>query len=162
MSVDFSRILRTLNEHSVDYVVVGGTAATVHGSARVTYDLDILYRRTPENIHRLVSAMAPLNPYLRGAPPGLPFRFDVETIRAGCNFTFVTDAGPLDCLGDMTGVRDFDAVVAGALESEAHGVRCRILSLDDLISAKRAAGRPKDFETIAELEIIRDELSDAT
>ncbi|HEY6136685.1 MAG TPA: hypothetical protein VI670_02875 [Thermoanaerobaculia bacterium] len=121
-------------------------------------DLDILYRRTRENIERLVAALTPLHPYLRGAPPGLPFRFDTETIRRGCNFTFTTDAGPLDCLGELTAVGGYEDVAPNAMTSEAHGVECRILSLDDLIAAKRAAGRPKDFEALAELEVIREEL----
>jgi len=155
--VDFPRLLRTLNDAGVEYLIVGGVAAMAHGAARVTYDVDVLYRRTRDNMQRLVDALAPLHPYLRGAPPGLPFRFDAETIRRGCNFTFTTDAGPLDCLGELTAVGGYDAVVANAVEAESHGVRCRILSLDDLIAAKRAAGRPKDFEAIAELEVIREE-----
>lgn len=157
MSVDFPRLLQALNEAGVEYLIVGGVAAIAHGAARVTYDLDVLYRRSPDNIARLVSALGPLHPYLRGAPPGLPFRFDAETIRRGCNFTFTTDAGPLDCLGELTGVGGYDAVAKNAIEGEAHGARCRILALDDLIAAKRAAGRPKDFEAIAELEVIREE-----
>lgn len=157
MSIDFQKLIETLNAHEVEYLIIGGVAASVHGSARVTFDLDILYRRTRENIQRMVDALTPLHPYLRGAPPGLPFRFDVETIRSGCNFTFTTDAGPLDCLGEMTGVGRYEQVVDRATIAEAHGLRCRVLSLHDLIEAKRAAGRPKDFETIAELEIIEEE-----
>lgn len=115
MSVDFPRLLHALNEAGVEYLIVGGVAAIAHGAARVTYDLDVLYRRSPDNIARLVSALGPLHPYLRGAPPGLPFRFDAETIRRGCNFTFTTDAGPPICLGELTGVGGYDAVAQPAV-----------------------------------------------
>jgi predicted nucleotidyltransferase len=157
MISDFGRLLGTLVDGGVEFLIVGGVAASLHGSARVTSDLDIFYRRTRENMERLAGALAPLNPYLRGAPPNLPFHFDVETIRHGLNFTLTTDAGPLDCLGQMAGVASYDEVAASAIDVRAHGVACRCVDLDSLIAAKRAAGRPKDFEALAELEIIREE-----
>lgn len=153
----FENLLRVLVEAKVDFVIIGGVAANHHGSARATFDLDIVYARTPENIQRLVQALSPLRPYLRGAPPGLPFRFDVRTIQQGLNFTFDTAAGPLDCLGEITGVGGFQAVVARSHEAEVYGLSCWFIDLDALIDAKRAAGRPKDYEAIAELEAIREE-----
>jgi hypothetical protein len=157
MIADFGRLLRSLEAGKVDFLIVGGIAASLHGSGRVTSDLDILYRRTRDNIERLASAVAPLKPYLRGAPPNLPFHFDAETIRRGLNFTLTTEAGPLDCLGEMAGVTDYETLARKAIQTEAHGVPCRVIDLDSLIAAKRAAGRPKDFEAVAELEIIREE-----
>jgi len=153
----FRPLLQALTDAGVEFIVIGGVAAIHHGSARNTFDLDILYRRTRENIERLVRAIEPLHPYLRGAPPGLPFRFERETVRRGLNFTLTTDAGPFDCLGEVQGIGAYDAVVPRAVDAEVFGLRCRFLALDDLITAKRAAGRPKDFEAIAELEIIREE-----
>ena len=94
--IDFRRLLAALIEEKVEFVIVGGVAATLHGSARLTSDLDIVYGRSREDTRRLVAALAPLKPYLRGAPKGLPFHLDVETVRAGLNFTLTTDAGPLD------------------------------------------------------------------
>ena len=73
---DFAALLRQLLESEVEFILVGGLAGNVHGSARATYDLDVVYRRTPDNLERLVRALAPAQPYLRGAPPGLPFVFD--------------------------------------------------------------------------------------
>jgi hypothetical protein len=66
-------------------------AATAHGSPHVTALLDIVYGRSPENISCLAAALSPLQPYLRGATPGLPFTFDAETIRRGLNFTLLTE-----------------------------------------------------------------------
>ena len=157
MISDFGRLLAALADGGVEFLIVGGIAARLHGSPRVTSDLDIFYRRTRENIGRLAAAIAPLHPYLRGAPPNLPFQFDAETIRRGLNFTLTTDAGPLDCIGELAGVPGYDAVASNAIEVTAHGVTCRCIDPDSLIAAKRAAGRPKDFEAIAELEVIREE-----
>jgi hypothetical protein len=100
---DFPRLLAALHDAGVRFIVVGGAAATAHGSARLSLDLDIVYERSPENIDRLAAALAPLDPYLRGAPSGLPFHLDADTIRRGLNFTRTTSAGWLDLLGEITG-----------------------------------------------------------
>ena len=147
-----------LEREGVDFIVIGGVAATAHGSTRVTLDLDVLYARDVENFQRIVTALADLNPYLRGAPPGLPFRFDAKILAAGLNFTLTTDRGDLDLLGTVAGLGDFVEVLPESVEIEAFGKPVRCLSLEQLLKAKRAAGRPKDFEVIAELEEIRDEL----
>ena len=154
---DFERILTSLRLSDVAFVIVGGVAATVHGSARLTSDVDVVYERSRENIERLVRALAPLNPYLRGAPAGLPFSFDVETVRRGLNFTLTTDAGPIDVLGEIAGIGDFSAVAAVSEELTLFGAAYRCINLGALIVSKRAAGRPKDIEAIAELELIREE-----
>jgi len=99
---DFQALLRALSENDVEFILVGGAAATAHGSARLTFDLDIVYRRTPENVQRLVSALAPHSPYLRGAPPGLPFLWDHATVNRGLNFTLTTQLGDIDLLGEIT------------------------------------------------------------
>src|SRR5439155_26421701 len=96
---------------AVEYIVVGGAAATVHGSARLTLDLDVVYRRTPENIARVADSLAPHHPYLRGVPPGLPFHWDGETIRHGLNFTLVTALGATDSLGEIAGGGGYDALL---------------------------------------------------
>lgn len=154
---DFERILTSLRSAHVAFVIVGGVAATVHGSARLTSDVDVVYERSRANIECLVRALTPLNPYLRGAPAGLPFKFDVETVRRGLNFTLTTDAGPMDVLGEITGVGDYGAVLAVSEELALYGAPYRCINLDALIVSKRAAGRPKDLESVAELELIRDE-----
>ena len=154
---DFERILIALRTEEIAFVIVGGVAATVHGSARLTSDIDIVYERSRANVEGLVRALAPLHPYLRGAPAGLPFRFDVETVRRGLNFTLTTDAGPMDVLGEITGIGDYGAVLAVSEELSLYGQAYQCMNLDALIIAKRAAGRPKDLEAVAELELIRDE-----
>jgi hypothetical protein len=118
-----------------------------------------VYSRERGNLERLAAALAPYSPYLRGAPPGLPFRWDAETLERGLNFTLTTDLGPLDLLGEITGGGRYEDLLPDTVEVELLGVRCRCLGLRRLIEVKRAAGRPKDFEAIAELEAILDESS---
>jgi len=151
---DFSRLLAVLTNSSVEFIIIGGFAATAHGSAHVTVDLDVVYRRTVENIVHLAHALEPLQPYLRGAPPGLPFQFDVETIERGLNFTLVTNSGDLDLLGEATGGGTYEALLPRSEVREVFGIECRFVNVETLIHLKRAAGRPKDLERIAELEAL--------
>ena len=151
---DFAALLNVLVGGGVEFIVIGGVAATAHGSAHVTVDLDVVYRRSAENIARLAAALAPLAPYLRGAPPGLPFRFDVDTVRRGLNFTLTTTAGDLDLLGEATGGGSYDALLPRTMVLTIFGLDCRFVNLEALIHLKRAAGRPKDLERIAELEAL--------
>jgi len=155
VTTDFSSLFRVLAR--TDFILIGGLAAAVHGAARATYDVDVLYARTPENIGRLVAALAPLQPYLRGAPPGLPFKWDTETISHGLNFTLTTTAGDIDLLGEVTYGGTYDRLLADTEIVSAFGIECRCLTLERLIQVKRAAGRVKDFEAIAELEAIAEE-----
>jgi hypothetical protein len=154
---DFGRLLAALASHDVRYIIVGGFAATAHGSAFLTVDLDVVYERTPANIRRLVAALEPLSPYLRGAPPGLPFRLDADTVARGLNFTLRTSAGDLDLPGEATGGGTFEALLSHTELREVLGQSCRFVDLETLIRLKRAAGRPKDLERIAELEALHAE-----
>jgi hypothetical protein len=153
----FPDLLRILDQAGVEYIVVCGAAGTAHGSVRLTQDLDIVYRRSKQNIERIVTALAPLAPYPRGAPPGLPFKWDAITVRAGLNFTLNITLGAIDILGEIAGGGSYDQLLPHIVSLELYGVRCRCLDLDMLIHTKRAAGRPKDFDSIAELESIRNE-----
>jgi hypothetical protein len=155
--IEFRSLLESLHRHGVAFVIVGGIAATLHGSARLTFDLDIVYERTPGNLDRLVAALAPFAPYLRGAPPGLPFLFDAETLKRGLNFMLTTSDGPIDLLGEVSGIGDHRAARQQSVEAQFFGGTFYFLDLDALIVSKKAAGRPKDFEAIAELQAIRDE-----
>ena len=153
---DFQGLLTALLEARVEFILVGGVAALGHGSVRLTTDLDVVYRRTPENLSRLVAALSRHEPYPRGAPPGLPFRWDQKTLEHGLNFTLTTDVGWIDLLGEITGGGDYEALIPHSIELDLFGSRCLCLGLERLIQVKRAAGRPKDFEAIAELEKLRE------
>jgi hypothetical protein len=143
--------------HGVRFILVGGWAAALHGSARSTTDVDIVYARDRDNLNRLAEALRPLAPYLRGAPPGLPFTWDAKTLHFGLNFTLTTTRGALDLLGEVAGGGPYEALLPHSTEVEAHGLRFRVVTLDKLIELKRAAGRVKDLEAIAELIALREE-----
>jgi hypothetical protein len=151
---DLAGIVGVLADAGVELIVIGGLAAQAHGSARLTQDVDIVYRRTPDNIARLCGALAAHQPYLRGAPAGLPFHFDPDTVERGLNFTLTTDIGDVDLLGDMAGGGTFEEIEPHSVVLTVFGRSVRVIGLPALIRAKRAAGRPKDFEAIAELEAL--------
>jgi hypothetical protein len=153
---DFKALLRILSDAGVEFIVIGGAAAAAHGTARATFDLDIVYRRTADNISRLVLALGPYHPRLRDVPPGFPFRWEAATIRLGLNFIMTTDVGDVNAPGEVTGGGSYEALLPSAVVIRPFGVECRLLGLDRLIEVKRAAGCPRDFEVIAELETVRD------
>lgn len=154
---DFARLIRRLVDANVDFILIGGLAANAHGSARVTTDVDISYSRAAPNLARLVKALKPAKPYLRGAPPGLPFEWSIATLRAGLNFTLVTTEGAVDLRGEIVGGGTYEDLLPHSSSHRAFRRDLRILDLPWLIRVKRAAGRPKDLEVIAELEALLEE-----
>ena len=159
--INFQTALKALTEGRVNFVMLGGYAATLYGSGYLTSDLDICYERTSENIERLIAALKPYHPLSRGAPPGLPFVFDVRTLCQGMNFTLQTDFGDLDLLGHIDGIGEFPEVARNGLSMSAYGMECRVVSLDGLIRSKRAAGRAKDLNLLPELEALKEEMKPA-
>jgi len=145
-----------LAELNIEFVIIGGLAATLYGSSYLTQDLDICYARDADNLKRLADALQSINARLRGAPEGIPFRLDWKTLQQGLNFTFATDLGPLDLLGEVLGVGGFKEARANAVIYDLFGYRYAILSLDKLIASKRATGREKDLLLLPELEAIRE------
>lgn len=154
---DLAALLTALARGRVRFIVVGGMAGIAHGSARVTFDIDCVYARDADNIQKLAAALNPFRPTLRNAPDGLPFRFDEPTIAAGLNFTLDTSAGPIDFLGEVAGGGKYEHLLPETIELHVFGQPCRVVTLPRLIALKRAAGRPKDLEAIAELEALEEE-----
>jgi hypothetical protein len=158
-ATDFPALIALLSSGKVEHIVVGGVAAGLHGSAHVTFDLDIVYRRTPENLERIAITLAPIRPYLRGAPEGLPFALDAATLARGLNFTLRTDLGDLDLLGEIAGGGTYDQLLVDAEPATFEGHPFQCVSLRRLITLKRAAGRPRDLHIIGELEALLEEKS---
>ena len=146
--------LKLFADFKVDCVVVGGVAAGAHGSSQVTFDVDVCYSRDHANLIRMAQALQSVNATLRGAPRGLPFILDEETLRRGLNFTFDTDIGKIDILGEVQGVGGYDECRQHSGVVELFGHPYRVLSLEKLIVAKRSAGRSKDLSALPELEAI--------
>jgi hypothetical protein len=103
MAVDLAQIIPPLVRAKVDSILIGGMAAILHGSARVTFDVDLVYSRTDENIERLAKALTPTQIRLPDAPEGLPFAWDAKTIQDGLNFTLTTSLRDVDLFGEIAG-----------------------------------------------------------
>ncbi len=153
---DFRGLIVALAGGRVRFILVGGVAATIHGSARLTQVVDVVYARDASNLRAVADALAPRGVYLRDAPPGLPFRWDEETLARGLNFTLTTKLGEVDLLGEITGGGGYEALLPHTIVVELYGHAVRCLDLATLIRVKRAAGRPTDLAAIAELEALRD------
>jgi predicted aspartyl protease len=155
VTLEIEQLIGTLVTHQVKFILIGGLAMRAHGSAHITEDADFCYERSVGNCQALADAMAPFHPYMRGAPKGLPFKFDADAIRAGLNFTLVTDLGDVDFLGELRGIGFYDRVLAMSVEKTVFGYGIQVLSVDGLITAKKSAGRAKDQGQLLELEEIR-------
>jgi hypothetical protein len=157
VSTQFDKLLPLLVNGDIDFILIGGVAGNIHGSARLTFDVDIVYSRSKANLERISSLLKPLSPYLRGAPPGLPFKVDFPTLRNGLNFTLTTKLGDLDLLGEVVGGGNYKELLPHTFVVGAFGVDFRCVDLPTLIKLKTAAGRPKDLESIAELQALLEE-----
>ena len=155
--IEVEEVVEALSRGGVRFIIIGGIAATIHGSARLTEDLDVVYDREPDNLTRLADALAPFHPYPRGAPAGLPFRWDAETLQRGLNFTLATTLGDVDVLGEVAGGGTYSKLLSDTVKVNLFGFECLCVRLDRLILLKRAAGRPKDREALAELEAMLEE-----
>jgi hypothetical protein len=144
-----------LDRHGVEFLVIGGQAAVLHGSPLPTFDVDLCYRRTAPNLERLAAALKEIRPTLRGAPPDLPFRLDARSLALGANFTFETELGPLDLLGWLEPFGPYESLIGRAERIDLGSVQVSVISLDDLIAIKRHINRPKDQVAALQLEALR-------
>jgi predicted nucleotidyltransferase len=149
------KIAEILSAHDVDFIVVGGQAELLMGSPRVTYDIDLCYRRTRENLKRLAAALREIKPTLRNAPPNLPFVIDEQSLALGSNFTFDTSLGPLDLLGYLEPLGGFEAIVDRASSVKLASIELKVIHIDDLIAIKQHLRRPKDQQSLLQLLAIK-------
>ncbi len=152
-------LLKALVEHGVDFVLVGGMAGIALGSSYPTYDIDVAYARDEANLERLARALAELRVSLRvqGEAADLPFLADARSLANGVNFTFMTEFGMFDILGDLAGIRSYGDLRRDAIVQEVEGLPIRVASIGHLISMKRAANRTKDKLMLEEYIVIADE-----
>lgn len=149
-------LIRVLVEHDVAFVLIGGVAANLLGSTTITRDLDIVYSRERTNLDRLAKALASLKAYPRGQERSLRYRLDAQALRNGASFTLATRLGDLDCLAEASGGFTYERIAGAADTLEVEGLQVRVVSLDDLIRMKRAAGRNKDLIEVENLSALRE------
>jgi predicted nucleotidyltransferase len=152
MKPNLNKLLQLFLDQNIDFVVIGGIAAALHGSSMVTRDLDLCFVLTPENIDTLRNSLRELNPRLRITPKKLSFLDFPETNTGFKNLYLETDLGIVDIVSQVTGVGDFSVLLEQAQTVELFGHKCMVMSLEHLIKSKKAMGRPKDLAVVAELE----------
>jgi hypothetical protein len=158
------RILEVLSAHAVDYVMIGGLAAAVHGSDLVTGDLDITPATGDENLARLSRALDDLDARIRteAVPEGLPFAHDAQSLARGTVWNLVTNAGDLDLAMMPSGTQGYDDLKRDAIAMAILGVPTRVAALADIIRSKEAAGREKDRAALPMLRRLQAEIEGRT
>ena len=156
--MDFLALLKQLTNHEVKFVIVGGYASTILGNDLLTQDLDVCVDLGSENMNRLYNAIADLNPRNRMDPTKRPIARAEATASSIKNLYLLTDLGPLDCLGSILGLGDFNSVQQYALQIELEFGPIQTLNFEGLIKAKSELGREKDRLTIQKLQAIREKL----
>jgi hypothetical protein len=143
---DPEAILRALEEHGVAYVLIGGLAASLHGSPHVTTDVDIAPSRERENLTRLASTLASIDARVRApdAPDGLPFDRSAEALSRSTILNLTTRHGDLDLTFEPAGTSGYEDLRRHAIEITIRGTRVVIAALADVIRSKQAADREKD------------------
>lgn len=138
---------------------MGGFAGVLHGSSMVTHDLDLCFLLGEKEVQKLRLALKDIHPTLRMTPQRLSF-LEFPTSVNGLKILYLqTDLGVVDIIREVTGVGDFHRVAANAVTVDLFGAQIKVMSLDDLITAKQALGRPKDLAMLKELKVIRDRIT---
>ena len=156
MTQNDKALLTRLHEHGVEFVIIGGVCGVLHGVPLVTFDLDICCPFFLENLRRVEAAVKELHPYHRQTPEKLPLQLSDELLARLKNLYLQTDLGKLDCLSEVTGIGDFQAVLKCSVPHHTSHGEFHLLSLDALIIAKEAAGRERDLAAVRFLRAIKE------
>jgi predicted nucleotidyltransferase len=151
---ELNQLLQRLAEAKIDFVIVGGFAAMLHGSSLLTRDLDVCAILTSENVEKLREVFRELHPVHRMTSPRISFLDNPDSGIPLNNLYLQTDLGPLDLLSKITGVGDFERVRAASIQVELFGQTVNVMAIEDLIQAKQAIGREKDWLAVKELRAI--------
>jgi hypothetical protein len=159
---DPEAMLRVLQKHRVDYVLIGGLAASLHGSPHVTTDVDITPSRDAANLERLAAALVELDARIRaeGEPAGLPFDRSPRLLAGMAMLNLTTRHGDLDIAFEPAGTRGYEDLRRNALEIRIRRTRVVLAALADVIRSKEAAGREKDRLTLPTLRRLLDRLGE--
>jgi predicted nucleotidyltransferase len=149
-------LLRRFAENGMEFVIVGGFAAVVHGVSIVTDDVDLCISFDRSNMERMLAALNDLHPAHRLIGKSRPLVEEADTLASFRNLYLTTDLGTIDLLSQIADVGGYEEVSRRSIEALLFGFRCRVLDLDALIDAKKAMGRPKDKQSVLELEAIRE------
>jgi predicted nucleotidyltransferase len=152
--LDLRELFRVLAEHGVDYLVIGGVAAQVHGRRRTTKDLDVTPAPDAENIRRLAAALVALDAHPVELGPGAPTPTAEQLHAAPVVPPLATQHGELHILNEVPGATAYAGMRSRALTTDLDGTPVHIVAVDDLIRMKQTAGRPSDIEDIEALTTV--------
>jgi hypothetical protein len=150
----YERLLKLLIENEVEFVLIGGFAAVVHGCTVLTQDIDICVRLDEKNMRRLLAALEGHDPRFRESRE--PIGESAKRLARMKNIYLLTDLGSLDILGTVSDIGDYDAVFARSIAFDLFGKECRVLDIESLIRSKQGMGRAKDREAIVQLKAIEE------
>jgi hypothetical protein len=153
MSADLTTLLERLLAAEVEVVLVGGLAAVVQGAPVTTFDVDVVHRRTGENVDRLITFLTSIGARYRNHP-GPPLPPKRSALLGPGHSLFMTDLGPLDALGAIEGGADYDQLLPESLPVPMGGRTVHVLSLAKIVALKRASSDPKDKLRLPVLEAV--------
>ena len=151
---DSVKMLKVLLENDVEFILVGGFAAVIHGVSTVTQDLDLCFHFTAKNVQKLLNALEPLHPVHRVLSRTLPITQNIKELGRFKNLYLKTDIGSLDLLGQVSDVGNYQTLLSHIEVIAMFGLPCKIIDIPSLIKAKKFMGRPKDKQAVVELEAI--------
>jgi hypothetical protein len=157
MPQDDKALLSRLQQHNVEFVIIGGVCGVMHGVPLVTKDLDVCCRFTADNLRRIEAAVKDLHPYHRMTANKLPLELTDSLCARLKNLYLQTDLGTLDCLGEVAGVGDYEEALSRSVNFRLSYGQFHILNIDALIDAKQAAARPRDLEAVRYLLAIKEQ-----
>ena len=149
---NFEKIIKLFHDYQVEVIIVGGVAATIHGSSLPTQDIDFWFPFTKQNCSSLLLALQNTHPKHRET--GKPLKESAQSLVSYKNLYLQTDLGSIDLLGQLTGLSDFETISKGCLTMTLYNCPIKVLDLACLIETKKALHRPKDKESIIQLEAI--------
>lgn len=153
-------LLKRLLEHKIDFVLIGGYAAVLHGAAQVTSDVDICSVITSSELTKLKIALKDLEPKHRMNPNFQPKLEEYPTSgQILDNYYLKTSSGVLDILKKVDPVGSFERIKKNSVEVKIFGYVCKVISLDDLIEVKKHMTRPKDKSVLRELLEVKRKLA---
>lgn len=140
---DFFKILNILSKHKVDFIIVGGVCAVLHGAPVTTFDLDLVHSRSKDNLERLSSALKELDAHFRGHG-NKRLKPKLSHLSSPGHQLLMTKAGPLDLLGTIGKERGYSQLLQHTIELEVSNLRLRVLDLETLIKVKKETISEKD------------------
>lgn len=144
-----------MKDHDVEFIVIGGVAASLLGSPLPTLDVDVCAPMHDANLQKILDALRDVRPRLRMRPDKMPLPDDLERLRGIKNIYLVTDIGPIDLLNEVPGIGPYSDLSNRTVVLDVGGFTCRVLDLDTLIACKKIAARSKDHAAVMQLEAIK-------